>query len=180
MKRVEVDCPKIELEVTDSAVASVVWRLGKLYQIVLVRRSDGAVALVDVLDELRDDFVLFNRAAVIRHRMALQGIVQWALPDAGYSREMAIGKHGLCNGTTPAELGGLADVQCLGDRSGYRRVRASDAQAVDVTRRVRLNDRGRDGEVEISVASLHPKASISAAAERNGVGSAVLPSGWMS
>jgi hypothetical protein len=97
----------------DSAIATVVWRLEELYRIILVRRSDGAVALVEVPEELQRDFGSFNRNAVIRNATALQAAVQWALPDAKYSREMDMGKAGLCNGTTPAELGSLRRFSAL-------------------------------------------------------------------
>jgi hypothetical protein len=104
---------KTGTEHLDSAIASVVWRLEELYRIILVRRSDGAVALVDVPDELQRDFVAFNRDAVIRNATALQAVVQWGLPDAKYSRELAMGKAGLINGATPAELGSLRRFSAL-------------------------------------------------------------------
>lgn len=91
----------------DRAIATIAWRLEELYRIVLVRRSDGAVALIDVPEELQEELLLFSRGAVLRNGVALQAAVRWAIPDAKYSREMELGKAGLSNGATPAELGSL-------------------------------------------------------------------------
>lgn len=100
-------------ESRDSVVASVVWRLEELYRIILVRRSDGGMALVEVPDELHRDFVGFRRDAVVRNGIALEAIVRWALPDAKYSLEEEMGKAGLRDGATPAELGSVRRFSAL-------------------------------------------------------------------
>lgn len=104
---------KTDTEWRDSVVASVVWRLEELYRIILVRRSDGGLALVEVPEELQGDFVGFRRDAVVRNAIALQAAVQWALPDAKYSLEEDMGKAGLSNGATPAELGSVRRFSAL-------------------------------------------------------------------
>lgn len=90
-----------------AAIASVVWRADDLYRIVLVRRQDGAVALIEVPDDLVKDLARFDRTAVLKNRWALEAVVRGHLANAVFSRDVEFGKSALENGSAKAELGNL-------------------------------------------------------------------------
>jgi hypothetical protein len=89
------------------AIASVVWRADELYRIVLVRRQDGAVALIEVPEDLVKDLVRFDRPAVLKNRWPLEAVVRGDLAIVEFSRDLEFGKSGLENGSAKAELGNL-------------------------------------------------------------------------
>jgi len=89
------------------AIASVVWRADELYRIVLVRRQDGAVALIEVPDDLVKDLARFDRPAVLKNRWSLEAVVRGHLANVAFSRDVEFGKSGLENGSAKAELGNL-------------------------------------------------------------------------
>jgi len=91
----------------DSAVASVVWKAEKLDRIILIRRSDAWMAVVDVPQEIRADLLLFDRDAVGRKGMALTIAVMWALPDMEFLSMQAFGGRPLRDGASPAEFGAI-------------------------------------------------------------------------
>lgn len=91
----------------DSAVASVVWKAEKLDRIILIRRSDAWMAVVDVPQEIRADLRSFDRDAVGRKGMALTIAVMWALPDMEFLSMQAFGGRPLRDGASPAEFGAI-------------------------------------------------------------------------
>ena len=91
----------------DSAVASVVWKAEKLDRIILIRRSDAWMAVVDVPQDIRADLRLFDRDAVGRKGMALTIAVMWALPDMEFLSMQAFGGRPLRDGASPAEFGAI-------------------------------------------------------------------------
>ncbi|WPP02772.1 hypothetical protein [Methylocella tundrae] len=91
----------------DSAVASVVWKAEKLDRIILIRRSDAWMAVVDVPQEIRADLRSFDRDAVGRKGMALTIAVMWALPDMEFLSMEAFGGRPLRDGASPAEFGAI-------------------------------------------------------------------------
>lgn len=93
--------------VPGTAIASVVWRMDKLYRIAVVRRSDAAVALFEVPDDLASELVRFDRDAVVRTGWALQSVVHGVLATAEFSCDIDFGRSGLRNGSLKAELGNL-------------------------------------------------------------------------
>lgn len=68
----------------DTAVACVAWWLDELLGILLVRSSDGALAVVEVPEEAYRDLRTFDRNAIVRSGVTLQAAVRWALPDADF------------------------------------------------------------------------------------------------
>ncbi len=95
----------------ETAVATVAWWLNELLAIVLIRRSDTAMAFVEVPEPLRSDLVQFNRDAVIEHADSLRQAVLWSLPDASFVIDDDIGAKSLRDGATPAELGSIRRFQ---------------------------------------------------------------------
>jgi hypothetical protein len=92
---------------SDSAVASVVWNAEKLDRIILIRRSDAWMGVVDVPQDIRADLRLFDRDAVGRKGMALTIAVMWALPDMEFLSMQAFGGRPLRDGASPAEFGAI-------------------------------------------------------------------------
>ncbi len=88
-------------------VASVVWRAEKLDVIVVVRRTDGFSARLEVPSDIRRDLKSLDRDAVGRNGVRLKQAVLWALPDLDFEFDESLGAPGLNNGVTPAECGAI-------------------------------------------------------------------------
>jgi hypothetical protein len=89
----------------ETVVASVCWDREKLFQIVLVRRSDAALAFLDVPEELRAALRRFNVAAVVENAEVLRATVVGALPMVTFQGDGDIGLVPVRDGATPAALG---------------------------------------------------------------------------
>lgn len=93
-----------------SVVASVVWWSSDLLAIVLVRRADKRIAMINVPPELRPDLERLDRLdrrAVMRNGMMLHDWVRWSLADSIYEVDGEVAESALANGATPAELGAI-------------------------------------------------------------------------
>ena len=131
--------------------------LDELFGILLVRRSDGALAFVEVPEEARRNLRMFGRNAVVRSGVTLQEAVRWALPDADFQVDDEIGTPPLWDGATPAGLGSIRLFQAtafgidIGEfelpvRTGAVRIdrAAPRAQAGAATARLREMRKGPD------------------------------------
>jgi hypothetical protein len=89
----------------ETVVASVCWQREKLFYIVLVRRSDAALAFLDVPEDLRAALRRFNVAAVVENGEVLRATVVNALPMVTFQGDGDIGLVPVRDGATPAALG---------------------------------------------------------------------------
>jgi hypothetical protein len=91
----------------DTVVASVCWNEDRLFYIVLVRRSDAALAFVDVPPELALELGHFNVEAVVANAAALRAVVSAALQYAESKHDSEVGDTPMRDGETPARLGSV-------------------------------------------------------------------------
>jgi hypothetical protein len=93
--------------VKDSVIASVAWRNEELYRVVLLRRSDGAVALVEIPRDVRDGMRFFDSDAVKLRAAQFFRLVDWGLRSVEFVRPSEFGREAVRDGATPAELGSI-------------------------------------------------------------------------
>jgi len=89
------------------AVACLTWKNGILHGIIVIRRRDGAMALVEVPEDLDEVLQIFNRNLVFKYSERLSRAVEWALPDAEFAVYGDFAETALRDGETPAQLGAL-------------------------------------------------------------------------
>jgi hypothetical protein len=91
----------------DTVVASVCWHEDRLFFIVVVRRSDAALAFVEVPRQLASELAHFNVDAVVAHAVALRAAVVAALPQLKFRPDAEVGDTPMRDGETPARLGAV-------------------------------------------------------------------------
>jgi len=93
--------------VKDSVIASVAWRNEELYRVVLLRRSDGAVALVEIPRDVRDGMRFFDSDAVKLRAAQFFRLVDSGLRSVEFVRPSEFEREAVRDGATPAELGSI-------------------------------------------------------------------------
>jgi hypothetical protein len=91
----------------DSVIASVAWRNEELYRVVLLRRSDGAMSLVEIPRDVRNGMRFFDSDAVKQRAVQFFRLVEWALRSAQFVLPSEFGREAMRDGATPAELGSI-------------------------------------------------------------------------